>query len=369
MAGHLRPQHTPRDRRRLHHRARLRLHPRARRLPGHPRPDRRSGGDPPTPRRRLEPGPSPSFLTNQSPDRLIRLHRRDNPLQHSAEMAGDTERWLFEVGPPREVWYATASSRLPEHLLQTLTTTITDPAPANRYMRRIDLEHLPSGATATATTPSPLEVARVRAATRRSLSVPRAAPTSLAHSTTTRPHSRRPPPPGAPADHRHLGGQCVRHHRPRPRQRDDREARGRPIGELERPAIHRSVEDPRLRAAIHTRGYLTVVSNIVAVHQARLHALTRPGHVPAFYDFDRITESASSLRTAHAESNTALQTIRHVVDAREAALTTQGGLDAERVRAATSRTTQSPRPLELPAGHPGTPPAAATPAPSPTNRR
>ncbi|MFJ6381398.1 DUF317 domain-containing protein [Kitasatospora sp. NPDC092039] len=133
--------------------------------------------------------PATPFLTYQSPDDLIRLHRRDNALRHSAEMAGDTERWLFEVGPPRDVWYATASSRLPEHLLQTLTTAVTDPAPVHRYMRRIDLEHLPAVASATPTAPSPLEVARLRAATSRSLSVPRAAPTALAYTTTTRPQA------------------------------------------------------------------------------------------------------------------------------------------------------------------------------------
>ncbi|OKI06644.1 hypothetical protein AMK13_17635 [Streptomyces sp. CB02056] len=139
--------------------------------------------------------PATPFLSYQSPDRLIQLHRRDDPLRHEAEMAADTERWLFEVGPARGIWYATASSRLPEHLLQTLTTAVTDPVPVHRYMRRVDLEHLPAVATATPTAPSPLEVARVRAATSRSLSVPRTAPSALAYSTATRP----PAPPAASA--------------------------------------------------------------------------------------------------------------------------------------------------------------------------
>ncbi|MFJ6381399.1 hypothetical protein ACIQI7_15585 [Kitasatospora sp. NPDC092039] len=143
---------------------------------------------------------------------------------------------------------------------------------------------------------------------------------------------------------------------------------GRPIAELEKAAIRRPVEDPLLRAAMHTRSYLTVVSNSVAVHRERLHALTRPGHVPAFYDLDRITESASALRTAHGESNTALQAIRHVVDARELSLHTQDGLGAERVRAATARTAQSPRPLGLPTGQ-AAPPAAAAPGLPVVNRR
>ncbi|MFG2919050.1 DUF317 domain-containing protein [Kitasatospora sp. NPDC048298] len=131
--------------------------------------------------------PATPFLTHQSPDNLIRLHRRDQFLPHASEMAGDTERWLFEVGPPRDVWYATASSRLPEHLLHTLANTVADPAPVHRHMRRVDLERLPAVATATPMAPSPLEVARVRAASSRSLSVPRAAPSTLAYSTTTRP--------------------------------------------------------------------------------------------------------------------------------------------------------------------------------------
>ena len=142
---------------------------------------------------------------------------------------------------------------------------------------------------------------------------------------------------------------------------------GRPIAELEKASVRYPVEDPLLRAAMHTRSHLTVVSNSVAVHQARLHALTRPGHVPAFFGLDRITDTASALRTAHAESITALQAIRHVVDAREAALTPQDGLGTERVRAATARTTPS-RPLGLDAGLPP-PPTAAAPAATPANRR
>ncbi|MER7702390.1 hypothetical protein ABTX81_05760 [Kitasatospora sp. NPDC097605] len=117
---------------------------------------------------------------------------------------------------------------------------------------------------------------------------------------------------------------------------------------------------------MHTRSHLTVVSNSVAVHRDRLHALTRPGHVPAFYELDRITDTASALRTAYAESSTALTAIRDLVDAREHALKAGGGRDAERVRAATTRTAPS-RPLGLSAGQPAPPPAVRTPAPM--NRR
>ncbi|MFC9329055.1 hypothetical protein [Kitasatospora sp. NPDC057015] len=93
---------------------------------------------------------------------------------------------------------------------------------------------------------------------------------------------------------------------------------GLPMAELEKATVRRSVEDPLLDAAMQTRRHLVVVCNAVAVHQARLHALSRPGHTPAFYDLDRITDTASALRTAYAESNTALQAIRHVISAREA---------------------------------------------------
>lgn len=138
--------------------------------------------------------PATPFLTYQSPDRFIRLHVRDKPLRHDAEMAGDTERWLFEVGAPGQVWYATASSSLPEHLVQALTTAVTDPAPVERAMRRIDLAVLPAVATATPTAPSPLEVARVRAATARS---------------TSSPVSRRPPPASPPSPPAPLGASAA----------------------------------------------------------------------------------------------------------------------------------------------------------------
>ncbi len=141
----------------------------------------------------------------------------------------------------------------------------------------------------------------------------------------------------------------------------------RPIAELEKASVRLPVEDPLLRAAMHTRSHLAVVSNSAIVHQDRLHALTRPGCVPAFYDLDRITNAASALRTAYAESNTALTTISHLVAAREFALEADGGRDADRVRAATARTAPS-RPLGLPTDRPA-PPAPAARAPAPANHR
>jgi hypothetical protein len=61
------------------------------------------------------------------------------------------------------------------------------------------------------------------------------------------------------------------------------------IESLEALAVRRPSNDPLLRAAMRIRSTLIVTDNAVAVHQDRLHALTRPGHVLAFYDLERIT--------------------------------------------------------------------------------
>lgn len=125
---------------------------------------------------------------------------------------------------------------------------------------------------------------------------------------------------------------------------------GRPIEELEALAPRRPVDDPLLRSAMRIRSSLVVWSNAIAVHQDRLHALTRPGHTPAFYDLERITDSASGLRVAHAESRTALEAIGYVIEAREAA-TAAGKTPAVRLaQAAVARSTHAPRPLGQPPG-------------------
>ncbi|MCX4870861.1 hypothetical protein OHU11_03790 [Streptomyces sp. NBC_00257] len=93
---------------------------------------------------------------------------------------------------------------------------------------------------------------------------------------------------------------------------------GRPIKALEALAVRRPCNDPLLRSAMHIRSALVVTENAVTVYHERLHALPRPGHVPAFYDLDRITKSAPDLRVAQAESHAFLQAISHVVEAREA---------------------------------------------------
>ncbi|WP_405185107.1 hypothetical protein [Streptomyces albidoflavus] len=94
---------------------------------------------------------------------------------------------------------------------------------------------------------------------------------------------------------------------------------GQPIEALEVLGVRRPTEDPLLRCAMHTRTALAIKDNAVTVHQDRLHALSRHGYVPDFYELDRITEAAVSLRVAHAENRAHLQAIRRVVEAREAA--------------------------------------------------
>jgi hypothetical protein len=124
---------------------------------------------------------------------------------------------------------------------------------------------------------------------------------------------------------------------------------GRPIDALETLAVRRPVEDPLLRSAMHIRSALVVSNNAVAVHQDRLHALTRPGHVPAFYNVERITSSAVDLRVAQAESRTALQAISHVIEAREAAATTDRAPALRLAQAAVARSAHAPRvPGQLP---------------------
>jgi len=51
---------------------------------------------------------------------------------------------------------------------------------------------------------------------------------------------------------------------------------GRPIEALESLAVRSPGDDPLLRAALHLRSSLVITDNAAAVHQDRLHALTRP---------------------------------------------------------------------------------------------
>ncbi|MCX5314751.1 hypothetical protein [Streptomyces sp. NBC_00154] len=127
---------------------------------------------------------------------------------------------------------------------------------------------------------------------------------------------------------------------------------GRPVDALESLAVLRPSDDPLLRSAMHIRSALVITDNAAAVHQGRLHALTRPGHVPAFYDLERITSSAADLRVAQAESRTSLQAIIHVIEAREAAATADRAPAVRLAQAAVARSGHAPRALGQAPGQP-----------------
>ncbi|MFD5675817.1 hypothetical protein [Streptomyces sp. NPDC127040] len=120
---------------------------------------------------------------------------------------------------------------------------------------------------------------------------------------------------------------------------------GRPIEALESLAVRRPSDDPLLRSAMHIRSALVITDNAVAVHQDRLHAPSRRGHVPAFYDLERITSSAADLRVAQAESRTSLQAISHVIEAREAAAIADRTPAVRLAQAAVARSGHAPRAL------------------------
>ncbi|MEE4543647.1 hypothetical protein V2S66_16920 [Streptomyces sp. V4-01] len=135
----------------------------------------------------------------------------------------------------------------------------------------------------------------------------------------------------------------------------------RPIEDLETLAVQRPVQDPLLRSAMHIRSALVVSSNAAVVHQDRLHAMTRPGQVPAFYDLERITRAAADLRVVQAESQARLQAIGHIIDAREAARPPDQAPAIRLAQAAVARSVQAPRASGSP---PGQPSASATAGPA-----
>ncbi|MGW1334569.1 hypothetical protein ACWD7B_09855 [Streptomyces rubiginosohelvolus] len=138
----------------------------------------------------------------------------------------------------------------------------------------------------------------------------------------------------------------------------------RPIEALESIAVRRPIDDPLLRSAMHIRSALLVTADSsVAVHQERLHALTRPGHAPAFYDLQRITSSAADLRVAQAESRSALQAISHVVQAREAAATADRAPATRLAQAAVARSGRDQHVLGQVPDQPGPPAVVGPPAP------
>ncbi|MFI7345895.1 hypothetical protein ACIBSR_06440 [Streptomyces sp. NPDC049936] len=135
---------------------------------------------------------------------------------------------------------------------------------------------------------------------------------------------------------------------------------GQPIEALEVLGVRRPSEDPLLRCAMHTRAALAITDSAVTVHQDRLHALSRHGYVPDFYELDRITETAVKLRVAHAESRAYLQAIRRVVEAREAA----PEVAAPAVRLAQAAVARSGQPRHAPGAVPEPSSPAAVVGPS-----
>ncbi|MFD5469589.1 hypothetical protein [Streptomyces sp. NPDC127105] len=135
---------------------------------------------------------------------------------------------------------------------------------------------------------------------------------------------------------------------------------GQPLEALEVLAVRRPSEDPLLRAAMHTRTALAITDNAVTVHQDRLHALSQRGYVPDFYELDQIAESAVSLHVAHAESRAYLQTIRRVVEAREAAAPEAEAPAVRLAQAAVARSGQTPHAPGRVPNHPLRRPSPAT---------
>ncbi|MFJ5875324.1 hypothetical protein ACIQD1_11455 [Streptomyces sp. NPDC093088] len=144
---------------------------------------------------------------------------------------------------------------------------------------------------------------------------------------------------------------------------------GQPIEVLEALAVRRPYEDLLLRTAMHTRMAMAITDSALTTHQNRLHALSRPGHVPTFYEEEQITTSAVSLRVAHTESRAHLETIRRVVEAREAAVPAARAPADRLAQAAVARSGRAPNaPSQVP-----TPPAPSAavgpPAPATGPRR
>ncbi|WP_299534030.1 hypothetical protein [uncultured Streptomyces sp.] len=136
---------------------------------------------------------------------------------------------------------------------------------------------------------------------------------------------------------------------------------GQPLKVLEGLADRCPNEDPLLSCAIQTRTALAMTDKAVTVHQDRLHALSRHGYVPDFYELDRITETAVKLRVAHAESRAYLQAIRRVVEAREAAAPE---VEAPAVRLAQAAVARSGKTRHVPGAAPEPSSPAAVVGPS-----
>ncbi|WP_406281367.1 hypothetical protein [Streptomyces sp. NBC_00209] len=139
---------------------------------------------------------------------------------------------------------------------------------------------------------------------------------------------------------------------------------GRPVEDLEPLAKQRPCADPLLRSVMHIRSALVITETSTAVHQGRLHALTRGDHTPGFFDLERIASSATSLHVGQAENRIALQAIGYVIEARKAAAPRDNAPAALRAQAAVARsghTTAQPAPVPA---SPAPSAAASPPAPA-----
>ncbi|MBT3160148.1 hypothetical protein KQH42_28165 [Streptomyces sp. CHA1] len=145
---------------------------------------------------------------------------------------------------------------------------------------------------------------------------------------------------------------------------------GQPIEILEALAVRRPIEDPLLRSAMSAHAGLAITENSVSAHHKRLHALTRPGYVPTFYELPQITSSAADLRLAHAEGRTQLQAIRRLVEAREGTMPPDQSPAARQAQAAVARSGHAPQsPAQVVPDQPSPAAAAGPPAPAAGPRR
>ncbi|GAQ59476.1 hypothetical protein [Streptomyces acidiscabies] len=129
---------------------------------------------------------------------------------------------------------------------------------------------------------------------------------------------------------------------------------GQPISTLEATAIHHPDKDPLLRSVLHIRQTLASAYRTVYTHQEHLHTLTGSDVITSRYDLDRITASATALRVASTEAETATRAIEHLIHSRELADQARR-TRAERRQAAATRTQGADSPAVPPSAPARTP--------------
>ncbi|EDY48238.1 conserved hypothetical protein [Streptomyces clavuligerus] len=191
VAGHLRPLHPRRGRRRVHHRPRRGPRPGQPRL--RPRPPGASRAEPFL--ALAEAGWStnhrPYVSTTQPPDRLALITHVNGRLDHQDEINDLRSRWVMGGGASgySSEWLATFTTNTPVHLISATTARLADPAPVARYK-----DHLPERNRAASRitpvkppVPSPLDIARAQAARSRSTTARAVIPTPVTVWRTTTP--------------------------------------------------------------------------------------------------------------------------------------------------------------------------------------